>query len=141
MTGRFHNAAIFMVSYIKPCAVAPSPKKQTVTSSWPNNLAENAEPVAMPIDPPTIALAPRLPLDWSAMCMDPPLPRQYPSSLPKSSQNISLNSAPLATQWPWPRCVEVILSVLRKASQMPTATASSPEYICVRPGILADKYN
>ena len=38
--------------------------------------AESAAPVAIPIDPPTMALAPRLPWLWSAMCIDPPFPRQ-----------------------------------------------------------------
>ena len=37
-----------------------------------------------------------------------------PLPCPASSQNICLNSAPLATQWPWPRWVEVILSVGRQ---------------------------
>ena len=37
--------------------------------------------------------------------------------------------------------VDVILSLVSSASQMPTATASSPEYICVKPGILADRYS
>ena len=31
---------------------------------------------AMPAEPPTIAFAPRLPFSWSAMCIEPPLPRQ-----------------------------------------------------------------
>src|SRR6056297_534360 len=67
MTGRFQRAAMFMTSYIRPCAVAPSPKKQTVTSSLPSNFAVKADPVAIPMDPPTMALAPRLPLDGSAL--------------------------------------------------------------------------
>ncbi len=67
---------MFITSYNSPCAVAPSPKKQTVTSSVPCSLARSAAPVAIPIEPPTIALAPRLPWLWSAMCIDPPLPRQ-----------------------------------------------------------------
>ncbi len=39
----------------------PAPKKQTVTSSCFCSLARRADPVAIPMDPPTIALAPRLP--------------------------------------------------------------------------------
>jgi hypothetical protein len=39
-------------------------------------LGDSAAPVAMPMEPPTMALAPRLPWLWSAMCIDPPLPRQ-----------------------------------------------------------------
>src|SRR6202165_6027991 len=35
-----------------------------------------AAPVALPARPPTIAFAPRLPVAGSAMCIDPPLPRQ-----------------------------------------------------------------
>ncbi len=40
------------------------------------HLAESAAPVAMPMLPPTMALAPRLPLSGSAICMEPPLPWQ-----------------------------------------------------------------
>jgi hypothetical protein len=34
--------------------------------------------------------------------------------------------APLARQWPWPRCVLVMKSSRLSASHTPTATASSP---------------
>src|SRR5262249_8684831 len=37
-----------------------------------------------------------------------------------------LRSAPLAMQWPWPRCVEMIRSSRLRVLQTPTATASSP---------------
>src|SRR5208282_1693398 len=50
--------------------------------------------------PPTMAFAPRLPVDGSAMCMEPPLPLQYPASLPSSSANIRWGDAPLARQCP-----------------------------------------
>src|SRR5216117_1381298 len=70
----------------------------------------------MPAEPPTIALAPRLPVSGSAMCIEPPLPRQYPGSLPRSSANMRLTDAPLARQWPCPRCVLVMKSSRRSAS-------------------------
>ena len=61
------NKALYGAVYvcvIDPVPIArlyelPSPKKQTAT--WPLRriLAESAAPVAMPVEPPTIALAPR----------------------------------------------------------------------------------
>ena len=38
-------------------------------------------------------------------------------------------------QWPWPRCVLVMRSVSRSASQTPTAIASMPMYGCTEPRI------
>ena len=76
MTGSFHSEAMFMHSYSRPWPSAPSPKKQTATWSVPRFFAENAAPVAMPALPPTMAFAPRLPVSWSAMCIEPPLPLQ-----------------------------------------------------------------
>src|ERR1700693_2317933 len=70
--------------------------------------AENAAPVAIPALPPTIAFAPKFPLAGSAMCIDPPLPRQYPASFPSSSANMRSGAAPLARQCPCPRCVLVM---------------------------------
>ena len=40
------------------------------------NLAPFSYFMAITHEPPTIALAPRLPVSGSAMCMEPPLPRQ-----------------------------------------------------------------
>ena len=56
-------------------AVILAPENESLTG-LPRILADMAAPVAMPADPPTMALAPRLPLSGSAMCMEPPLPRQ-----------------------------------------------------------------
>ncbi len=41
----------------------------------------------------------------SATCIDPPLPRQSPVTFANSSAIIPSTSAPLARQWPCPRCV------------------------------------
>ena len=76
MTGSDQSEAMFITSYSRPWPSAPSPKKHTATWSVPRRLAENAAPVAMPVEPPTIAFAPRLPFAWSAMCIEPPLPLQ-----------------------------------------------------------------
>jgi hypothetical protein len=59
-----------------------------------------AAPVASAAPPATMAFAPRLPVAGSAMCIDPPLPLQYPASLPSSSANIKFGFAPLARQCP-----------------------------------------
>ena len=53
-------------------------------------------PMGMPA--PTIPLAPRLPVSMSAMCMDPPKPRQYPVSLPMISATMRSRRPPRAMQ-------------------------------------------
>ena len=75
-TGSFQSAAMFIDSYSWPWPRAPSPKKATATSSVPRILADRPAPATMDVLPPTMPLAPRLPVSWSAMCMDPPLPPQ-----------------------------------------------------------------
>ena len=55
----------------------------------------------------TTPFAPSIPTEKSAMCIEPPLPWLVPVALPNSSAIIRLTSAPLASVWPWPRCVEV----------------------------------
>ena len=99
---------MFMASYSTPWPSAPSPKKQAATCADPRIFAESAAPVAIPALPATMALAPRFPVSGSAMCIDPPFPRQYPAALPNSSANMRSAAAPLARQWPWPRCVLVM---------------------------------
>ena len=54
----------------------PHRRNKQQTRPLPSLLAENAAPVAMPVLPATIAFAPRLPVSGSAMCIDPPFPRQ-----------------------------------------------------------------
>lgn len=103
--------------------------------SLPRRLAVRAAPTAMGRPPPTIPFAPRLPVLMSAMCIDPPRPWQYPVSLPKNSANIRPTSAPLAMQCPWPRWVEVILSVSDNSIQVATADASCPMDRCIVPWI------
>ena len=69
------------------------------------------------------------------MCMEPPRPWHRPVFLPKISAIMRFTSAPLATQWPWPRWVDSIMSSFRRAEQTPVAMASSPMYRCTKPGI------
>ena len=76
MTGSFQIAAMFSASWKAPSLLAPSPKKHTVTSSWPRRLAASAAPTAIGMPPPTMPLAPRLPRLTSAMCIEPPRPWQ-----------------------------------------------------------------
>jgi hypothetical protein len=73
--GRLQRAARLSASWNSPSAAAPSPKKATATVSWPSVWAANAAPMASPKLPPTIAVAPRIPLRGSAMCIEPPRPR------------------------------------------------------------------
>ena len=104
--------------------VAPSPKNTTLTVSRPRYLLANPAPTAMGTPPPTIPLAPSMFKSRSQMCIDPPLPWQYPVALPINSAIIRDRSPPLATRWPWPRCVELIWSSSRSAAHTPAATAS-----------------
>src|SRR6476661_5369621 len=110
IAGRFHTDARFIASAVVPWLEAPSPKNATPTPPSPLSLAASAVPQISGGPPPTMPLAPSMPLDRSAMCMEPPLPRQDPVVLPKISAIIGLMSTPLAMQWPCPRWVEAMVS-------------------------------
>jgi alkanesulfonate monooxygenase SsuD/methylene tetrahydromethanopterin reductase-like flavin-dependent oxidoreductase (luciferase family) len=69
-------AARFADSWKAPWFAAPSPKNDTATWSVPSCFAVSAAPVAIGMPPPTMPFAPRFPFEVSAMCMDPPRPRQ-----------------------------------------------------------------
>jgi hypothetical protein len=56
--------------------VAPSPKKQTATWSVPRILIDRPTPAMIGRPPLTMPLAPMMPWLKSAMCIEPPLPRQ-----------------------------------------------------------------
>jgi hypothetical protein len=75
-TGRSHTPARLRASWNDPSLAAPSPKKHTTTLPVPCIFWLRAAPAAMVIEPATMPLAPRLPCDTSAMCIDPPRPRQ-----------------------------------------------------------------
>jgi hypothetical protein len=88
--------------------MAPSPKKHTVMSSRVfSSFCACAAPTAMGSPAATTPLAPSMPTEKSAMCIEPPLPPLKPVALPNSSHIIRARSAPLASVWPWPRWVEV----------------------------------
>jgi hypothetical protein len=106
-TGSRHSDDTFRVSMSTPWFDAPSPKKQTATLPSESSFAPNAAPVAIDSPAPTMPLAPRIPLEMSATCIEPPMPRQIPSRLPQISAIIARTSPPLARKCPWPRCVEV----------------------------------
>src|SRR6185437_17015316 len=76
--GRFHTEARFIDSSVVPWLLAPSPKNATLTPLVPLSLAARAVPQISGGPTQTIPLAPSMPLDRSAMCMDPPLPWQLP---------------------------------------------------------------
>ena len=75
-TGSFQMAAIFRASWKGPRLAAPSPKKQRMIWSRFCILRLSPTPTAMGMPPPTTPLAPRLPPSTSAMCIEPPRPRQ-----------------------------------------------------------------
>ena len=81
----------------------------------------------------TTPLAPSMPTEKSAMCMDPPFPLLYPVARPNNSHIILVASAPLAKVWPCPRWVDVSMSSLVSAWQTPAATASCPVDRCSGP--------
>jgi hypothetical protein len=70
----------------------------------------------------------------SAMCIEPPCPRQAPVAFPNTSAIMALRGRPLAMQCPWPRWVLVIQSEGSRARQAPTATASCPVERWTNPG-------
>ena len=61
---------------------APSPTKQIATPLWPSFWAASAAPQASGAPAPRMPLAPIMPFDRSAMCIEPPLPRHEPVVLP-----------------------------------------------------------
>ncbi len=87
--GSRHTAARFGRLVERPAAVAPSPKKATATSPDPaagrrrRRRRRSGTPAA------TMPLAPKIPIDGSAMCIDPPRPRLVPPSFAISSANIA----------------------------------------------------
>jgi hypothetical protein len=75
-TGSFQIAARLRASWKAPSFDAPSPKNTMQT--WPERriFALSPTPTAIGRPPPTMPLAPRLPPATSAMCIEPPRPRQ-----------------------------------------------------------------
>ena len=73
-TGRFHTQARFIDSSVVPWLLPPSPKNATLTPPVPLILAASAVPQISGGPPPTMPFAPSMPLDRSAMCIEPPLP-------------------------------------------------------------------
>ena len=79
--GSFSTAEKLSDSATVPWLEAPSPMNAIATPSVPRVLWVSAAPTAMGGAPPTIALAPSMPFERSAMCIEPPLPLQTPSAL------------------------------------------------------------
>jgi len=117
--GSFQTEAMFSDSWNSPSAAAPSPKKHT-RSRRPCPRAGRRERRAArrwAALRPRCRWRPSMPTEKSAMCMEPPLPLQYPSTRPNSSAIIRRTSAPLAMQWPCPRCVLVTRIRHRQATR------------------------
>lgn len=104
MTGRSHIAARFMDSWTIPWLVAPSPKNATPMDSFSflRYFAVRAAPTASGTLAPTIAFAPSIPFEKSAMCIEPPFPLHCPVCLPMISAIMCLVSSPFAMQCPCP---------------------------------------
>jgi len=85
-------------------------------------------------------LGPRIPLhpgahfSYTARCIEPPFPLQYPVALPKISARMGPMSAPRAIYIPCSRCVPEIQSVGRSGAATPTMTASWPTPRWTKPG-------
>ena len=125
-TGRSQTRARLRLSAVVPWFMPPSPVNTTATAPVPSVLAASAAPHASGGPPPTMPLAPSIPLCRSAMCMDPPLHRQVPVLRPKISAIMPGTSQPLAMLWPWPRWVEATESASLRCMHTPTAEASCP---------------
>ena len=98
-------AAKLRLSKKVPWFEPPSPVNETPTWSVPRTLADRPTPQTSGGPPPTMPLAPNMPVDRSAMCIDPPLPLQVPVALPYSSAIMATTSQPFAMACPWPRWV------------------------------------
>jgi hypothetical protein len=139
MTGRFQSAAMFITSYQRPCAVAPSPKKQTVTSSLPWSLARQrragGDPHGAADDGVGAQVAVALVGDVHRPALAPAIALRLAEQFAEHLLELSAlgHAMPVAAMGGGDAVVIV------SASQMPTATASSPEYMCVSPGILAER--
>ncbi len=76
MTGSFQIDAKFSDSWNAPSLFAPSPKKHMTTDDLRCLRIDSAAPTAIGMPPPTMPFAPRLPRFTSAICIEPPRPRQ-----------------------------------------------------------------
>ena len=103
---------------------APSPINATDTKFSPITLCLKAAPTAIGALAPTIAFAPSIPTDRSAMCIEPPLPSHNPSALQKISIVILSRFEFFAKQCPWPLCVLAIVSLSFNSTHIPDAIAS-----------------
>ena len=99
-TGKACTEAKLRASWNGPLLMPPSPKKHTATCPEPRRRADSPAPAAMPNPPPTMPLAPSMPREKSATCIEPPLPRLAPDSLPNNSAMSRLVGIPLAMAWP-----------------------------------------
>ena len=75
-TGSRQMEARLSASWKAPWFEAPSPKKHRQTRFVPRSCWASAMPLAMGMPAPTMPLAPQMPREKSAMCMEPPRPRQ-----------------------------------------------------------------
>src|SRR6185503_12165514 len=116
-----------------PRLTAPSPKKQATRCFFPCTCSACAAPTAIGMPAATTPFAPSMPTEKSAMCIEPPLPPLKPVARPNSSHIIFSIEAPLASVWPWPRCVEVIRSSRARLMHTPAGTASCPVDRCSGP--------
>ena len=96
--GSFNAQAMLAASWKAPMFVAPSPKNATETLPLLLYLSAKAAPTAIGEPAPTMPLAPSIPSSSDEMCIEPPLPLQYPVALPISSAIIGRNCPPLATR-------------------------------------------
>ena len=117
---------MFIDSWQAPWFEAPSPKNTRDIKSCLLNFDANAAPVAIGTDEATIPDSPKIPIEKSARCIEPPFPLQNPPVLPKISAIAFLTSPPFAIGCPCERWFPAMRSSSRSAAQAPTATASSP---------------
>ena len=75
-TGSLNSTAQFSPSRNGPRLTAPSPNMQVTIASDPCIFSPCAAPTAIGMPPATTPFAPSMPTEKSAMCIEPPLPRQ-----------------------------------------------------------------
>jgi hypothetical protein len=119
--------------------VAPSPKKQTVTSSLPSSLARKRRAGGDPHGPADDGVGAQIAVALVGDVHRPALAPAIAFLLAQQFAEHLLELGALGHAMPVAAMGRGDRSSSVSASQMPTATASSPEYMCVSPGILAER--
>src|SRR5207244_9209881 len=124
-TGTFQTDAMLIPSCQSPRLVAPSPKKQRATRSWPRIFIERPTPAATGTLSPSMLTKATKFFDRSPMCMLPSLPRVAPVLRAIYCARMVRSGIPRMRKAPMSRCDGQTTSSCRRSMQLPTAIAST----------------